>query len=692
MPAIDINPWVQELLGELSVNQQRQLVILQGSEPWCDAQLQALRQLQLSMLTLSNRQLGSVSGTSLISSGPIPFSKADVCLGREAKLVVLDLFTGFNPDVLCIAAGLVQAGGILVLLSAEIKRWQQDADLYSSWQEPAKSARPRFAEYFFEAFEASDDIGFRVTPEALPAPKSKLPVLAATQFVQGVTRQQADCMQRIEQRIEQCIDQDRPGVALIRAQRGRGKSSCLGMLVERLAKHRRVLVCADSRRAAAALLHFAPQAEFVAPDRLLISNPSADLVVIDEAAMIAQSILRQINRLYPRLLMATTTGGYEGTGQGFMLRFIAELEAKNLLQLELHDPVRWCSGDKLECRLNQVLLQDRVDEPEMPDNSDMLEWELQVVEDPGATDFRESLWQVYRLLSSAHYRTRPSDLRMLMENPDLLLVVARCGQRIVGAVLLNREGGLDAKLGKQIFLGRRRPRGHLLAQMLTAQAGIAHFAEYRGLRVQRIAVSEGCRRHGLGTRLLERAFELAADSGLDYLGASFALHSQTVRFWQQAGFSLVHVSYGEGKSSGNQSLAILRPLNPRVEVALGQLQQRIEDQLPTWMTQFLQGLDAGQVAALLRFAGFTAGLSELERSEVEAFAFGNKGFELCFVSLQKYVMQWVAENGGDVDPLLIEKAIQNRAWERLPRESVGEGRKQLQKRLRGLVEASLKAC
>ena len=373
MPAIDIKPWVHELLGELSVNQQRQLVILQGSESWCDAQLQVLRQLQLSMLTLSNRPMDTESesgrspvSSSLIPSGPIPFSKADTCLGREAKLVVLDLFTGFNPDVLCIAAGLVQAGGILVLLSAEIKHWQQDADLYSSWQEPAKSVKPRFAEYFFAAFDASDDIGLRVTPEALPAPKTKLPVLQATQFEQGVTLQQSDCMQRIEH----WLDLDRPGVALIRAQRGRGKSSCLGMLVERLAKHRRVLVCADSRRTAAALLQFAPQAEFVAPDRLLLSNPEADLVVIDEAAMITQSILRQINRLYPRLLMATTTGGYEGTGQGFMLRFIAELESRNLLQLELHDPVRWCSGDRLECRLNQILLQDRLDEFDLPDNSD----------------------------------------------------------------------------------------------------------------------------------------------------------------------------------------------------------------------------------------------------------------------------------------------------------------------------------
>ena len=125
---------------------------------------------------------------------------------------------------------------------------------------------------------------------------------------------------------------------------------------------------------------------------------------------------------------------------------------------------------------------------------------------------------------------------------------------------------------------------------------------------------------------------------------------------------------------------------------MGHLHQRIERQLPVWMTQFLQELDAAQVAAMLRFAGFTATLGELERSEIEAFAFGNKGFELCFVSLQKYLMQRVAESEGDFDSLLVEKGIQNRPWQRLLRENLGEGRKQLQKRLRGLVEAILKAC
>ena len=95
---------------------------------------------------------------------------------------------------------------------------------------------------------------------------------------------------------------------------------------------------------------------------------------------------------------------------------------------------------------------------------------------------------------------------------------------------------------------------------------------------------------------------------------------------------------------------------------------------------------------LLRFADFHASLNALEQSEINAFARGNKGFELCFASLQKYVMQCIARSCDEPDALLIEKAIQNRNWKLLERESATEGRKQLQKRLRGQVEALSKDC
>jgi len=679
MPAIDINSWMTALLDQLLLSKQRQLVALQGPRSWCDAQFEKLFAADNSMLVLSNRKLVEAA---------VSFGTADSCLGRESRLVVLDLFEGFNPDVLCIAAGLVQSGGVLMTLSPPVEDWDMRTDRYACWQDQSRSQRARFAEYFFSALGADAETGMLLTPGYETGPISPLPVLTPTPIEQGMTAEQGHCLQRIEQ----WLATGQAGIALINADRGRGKSTCLGLLLKHLQPGLRILVTANSRQTTAQLLRLVADAEFVAPDRLLLSCPAADLVIIDEAAMLPQSILRQLCRLYPRLVMATTSGGYEGTGRGFMLRFVAQMEASGLMQLDLEMPVRWCQGDRLEAWLNRTLMLNsdpsignRLKEP-------LASCELQLLENPGDSAHLPLLKQVYRLMNAAHYRSRPSDLRMLMENPDLVLIVACSAEQVIGAVLLNIEGGLDEALCEEIFLGRRRPRGHLLAQMLTAQAGIRNFAKYRGIRVQRIAVAEACRRQGLGTRLLERARVFGQQNSFAYLGASFALDPTSAGFWQQAQFSLVHVSYGRGKSSGEHSIAVLHPLKPALDADVQLMQQRIQQQLPIWMTQFLQTMDAAQVVALLRFAGFDAELNELEQREIDAFARGNKGFELCFVSLQKYVMHCIARSCDDPGTLLIEKAIQNRNWGLLERESGAEGRKQLQRRLRGQVEALCKDC
>jgi tRNA(Met) cytidine acetyltransferase len=584
----------------------------------------------------------------------------------------------------------VQAGGVLLLLSPPVKDWNLQTDRYGRWQDQKSSLRARFAEYFFNSLEQDKQTGILVSPDFDFSAIASLPELKALQLTpieQGQSAGQAHCLQQIEQ----WVLGGQNGVALINAERGRGKSTCLGLLVKRLQPRWRILVSANSKQTCAQLLRLVPDAEFIAPDRLMQKRLEADLLVIDEAAMIPLPMLRQLLRMYPKQVMATTSGGYEGTGQGFMLRFVAALDSQKLMRLSLDEPVRWCQGDQLEAWLNRTLMlkSDRLDPPPAMDPGAC---EMRLLKDPGDPDNFPLLRQVYALLNAAHYRTRPSDLRMMMENPDLMLVVACQQNFVVGAALLNIEGGLDDNLCREIFLGRRRPRGHLLAQMLTAQAGLKQFAAYRGIRVQRIAVAETHRRRGLGTQLLETALRYGQENSMDYLGASFALDPETLYFWQQARFSLVHVSYAQGKSSGDQSIVVLRSITPEIDAEIDLLKQRIQRQLPTWMTQFLQNMSADQVSSLLRFADFHTSIDEHEQLEVEAFARGNRGFELCFASLQKWAMQRVARSSNVSDRLLIEKAIQNRNWDLLARESGSEGRKTLQQRLRGQVDALLKAC
>ena len=677
MPANDITAWIRDLRARLRGSHQRRILALQGEREWCDKWVAGLTSLTPSTLVFSDRPLPVES---------MALGKARVCLGQEADLVLLDGFTGLDPDALCIVSGLVRAGGILVLCLPTLDQWQSADDRYAVWQGASYSSRPRFSEYFLATLAADAQAGHVLhADDSLPDLVDQAP-LAITEIESGATRGQAGCLARIDQ----WLAKNERGVVLIRAPRGRGKSTCLGMLVEQQRERRSLLVCAPSRASAATLLERVPDAGFVAPDELLREQPNADLVVIDEAAMIPLALLEQIRQRYPRLVLAATSGGYEGTGQGFLLRFIDLLESDGLLELTLDQPVRWCEEDYLERWLDRVLLmQPTLDRPELP--IDAGRCALEVIDHPATEASWEDLSAVYRLLCDAHYRTRPSDLRMLLENPDLSLIVARVDRSIVGAALLNPEGGLDATLCSEIFYGRRRPRGHLLAQMLTAQAGLADFATRCGLRIQRLAVHPDWRRLGIGRQLIEACLVLARERQLDYVGASFALEAAVAAFWQGAGFSLVHVSYARGKSSGSHSIAVLQPLSAAVEKDCASLRERLQRQLPVWMGQYLQWMEFGQVVALLRYAAFRAELTTLEQQELDAFARGHRGFELCFASLQRFAMQWVGQTRGEVDRLLIAKAVQNRSWASLA-QSGSEGRQQLQTRLRELVEAALKAC
>ena len=679
MSQVNFKDWMQQLLEQQRHSNRRQLVVFQGSRDWCDGQLADCQAVDADMLLLSNR--AKLAGSVLIAH-------ADACLGSESSLVTVDLFEGFNADVLCIAAGLVKAGGVLLLFSPPLSKWSSIDDIYALWQDSAVAAEPLLVEYFFEKLEQADEIGVLLGPNSsLPFLPEQTP-LQPTGIEAGATLEQ----QQLILQLQAWVRAKEQGVALLCADRGRGKSSCLGLLVQTLAGDPgcRIIVTAASRKSAARLLQVAGEVDFIAPDLLIQTAPAADLLIVDEAAMIPQSMLKQLCRLYTRLIMATTTGGYEGTGQGFLQRFIGALPQQNLLRLSLIKPVRWCEHDPLEAWFKTSLLPGEPASMQPVGEYNPDELELLCIEQTDKRAHRSLLLQVYALLVSAHYRTRPSDLRMLLENSDLLVVAAVIKGVVVAAALLNREGGFDAPLCAEVYLGRRRPRGHLLAQMLTAQAGIADFASYRGIRVQRIAVVESCRRQGIGKRLLEYSHDYASRAGFDYLGASFALDPLNVAFWQKTGFELAHVSFSQGKSSGNQSLAVVRAISAPVVQRLQQLQQRIQRQLNTWMTQFLQGMEAADVISLLRFAGYRAQTSDLELRDIVAFARGNKGFELCFASLQPFVMQAIAESTATQEQLLVEKLVQNRHWENLERENTSEGRAQLLQRLRRLVDELVK--
>ena len=666
--------WFAELFAQLRDCQQRRLLSCQGSEQWCALITQAFQPQTEPLIILSNQTT---------FENAVPFAKSETLLGKETSVVIVDLFQGLNADVFCIAAGLVRAGGLLVLLSPESEHWQLISDEYAIWQNHLVSPKMRFIDYVFEKINADTNTCIQLRqghdlPAILPMPQALM-----TTLVDDKTRNQAQVLKDIDT----WLLNPRQRIALITAHRGRGKSTCLGFIVRQLVEENDLSVCvtAYSRQSAAMLLARFETARFVSPDQLIEQRQSADVLVIDEAAMLPYAMLEQLCKQFERVVMATTTGGYEGTGQGFMLRFIARLPENELCSLQLHEPVRWGNNDCLENWLNETFILSSSAKPALTQLSSCAYRVFDRKQD------KQRLIEIYRLMVSAHYRTRPSDLRALMENPDLIPIVAEYQGQLPGVALLNKEGGFDEALTQQVFLGQRRPKGHLLAQMLTAQAGIADFASYKGLRIQRIAVAEAQRRQGIGRGLIELIETVAIENEYDYVGASFAFDSESAGFWQSCGFRLAHLGYGQGKSSGNHSVAVVKVLNSALEVKVAQLEEKLRNSLPLWLCHFLQNMTVDNVVSLLRFSGFTSELCNIEKDEIKAFTKGHKGFELCFVSLQRAVMQAIAQSSATqtIHPRLVEKIVQNRDWNNLSTNPDCRGRKSIQHELRRLVEELL---
>ncbi|CAK9046403.1 tRNA(Met) cytidine acetyltransferase TmcA, partial [Durusdinium trenchii] len=234
-------------------------------------------------------------------------------------------------------------------------------------------------------------------------------------------------------------------VALL-APRGRGKSSLLGLLAAALKED--VLVVAPTvssvvevfQRAKKALATRAQVLEHHAGAEdwclevmesgstwrisLHIGLPelSATTLLLDEAARFPpaalQAVLMAAADRAARCVVASTVHGYEGTGSGLM-RLVEQLQ---LEVVRLRQPIRWPPEDPLEGLASKTL---QLDPEPLPVDRTLYEGlraeELSVerVRRPVLLQNEEILREVYGLLSIAHYRTGPGDLRMLLDETRL---------------------------------------------------------------------------------------------------------------------------------------------------------------------------------------------------------------------------------------------------------------------------------
>lgn len=535
-------------------------------------------------------------------------------LGSECRLLVFDAHQGFHPDAFAAAVGTLRGGGDCVVLAPSLAAWPQSAD-------PDKR---RFACYPRSLAQMHGHFLARLVRcwEGHAATRLVTPDNDEAADLQLASPPDADVVLSAEQTaavaaVERVAQGHARRPLVLTADRGRGKSTVLGVAAGRLLLRGlpRVTVVAAHRAAASTLFAHALASAGgasrevadtrIGPGRLCFRLPaecladadeSPGLVLVDEAAAIPVAVLRRLLEHSNRLVFASTVHGYEGSARGFELRFQAELERRmpQWRALRLQAPVRWAAGDPLEALVNESLLLDA----DLGMIDDLGEVSVSKLDSAALAADESLLRATFGLLINAHYQTRPSDLRQLLDNPDSHLWLARRGASVVGVLQVSAEGGFDQDMAAQILSGSRRPRGHLLPQSLAVHAGLSDCLTQRVLRVQRIAVHPRLHRQGIGTRLLEAMAVWGGRQGFDMLGCAYGAERALLMFWQVAGFVAVRLGVRVDPASAAHSLFMLRGLSVRGRELATHGAQRFLAQLPWSLGASLRALD-GELAVLL---------------------------------------------------------------------------------------------
>lgn len=515
----------------------RRLLVLSGEERWCfDHALKLRDALPGDWLWISPQP---------DAENHCSPSALQTLLGREFRHAVFDARHGFDAAAFAALSGTLKAGSWLVLLLPVWDEWENQPDADSlRWSDcPDPIATPHFVQHFKRVLTANNDaILWRQNQ-----PFSLAHFTPRTDWHPATGAPQPEQQQLLQQLLTMP-----PGVAAVTAARGRGKSALAGQLISRIAGS--AIVTAPAKAATDVLAQFAGEKfRFIAPDALLASDEQADWLVVDEAAAIPAPLLYQLASRFPRTLLTTTVQGYEGTGRGFLLKFCARFP--HLHRFELQQPIRWAQGCPLEKMVSEALVFDDENFTHTPQGNIVI------------SAFEQTLWRsepetplkVYQLLSGAHYRTSPLDLRRMMDAPGQHFLQAAGGNEIAGALWLVDEGGLSQELSQAVWAGFRRPRGNLVAQSLAAHGSNPLAATLRGRRVSRIAVHPTRQREGTGRQLIAGALQYIHD--LDYLSVSFGYTEELWRFWQRCGFVLVRMGNHREASSGCYTAMALLPMS-----------------------------------------------------------------------------------------------------------------------------------
>lgn len=501
-------------------------------------------------------------------------------LGDECNYAIYDAFDCFRPNAIMALAGTVINGGVMVLCCPPLDEWpvynERSTQHYLSFADVFSRSIVR--ENLVKKFKQSlSTVIFSENNSA------KIPQHFARKTCPKVT--QPFYTQDQHTGFLALADIPQGKSAIITADRGRGKSTLLGLLAGQwLLKGRSVTVTSRHSRAVtqvfAGLSLICPAASFTSElnatlnsafcEWLPLDHPTLNenndrILLVDEAASIPLPQLKRICQSANTLILSTTMRGYEGSGRGFITRFLPWIQAKrpDLQHISLTTPIRWSNNDPLEQFWYDAFYLQQVFAPPTTSVIEAVEHEkYEIKELCSAKAILSYLGQILQLLMQAHYQTTTDELIRLCDSPNNRLLIAMADEQIIGVLNYQLEGGAQlSSIAADACSGTRRVNGHLSAQSLGLLAALPTLVNARYWRVNRIAVNDKIRGKGVGTRLIQQLIHNAQSAGISAITTSFGVTPTLLRFWHKLAFIPCKPGLKQDAASGEFSILMALPMS-----------------------------------------------------------------------------------------------------------------------------------
>ncbi|WNC71507.1 GNAT family N-acetyltransferase [Thalassotalea psychrophila] len=615
-------------------------------------------------------------------------------LGTEQKHIIFAVNDTFNVDAFAALSGTLIAGGqcVLLLSKSQFKN------------SPFSQRLMTFCDKFEQIYRVEQ------SDKKLPLIQAYTPVVTESldtnksQLNFGcITKEQESAVDKIINVVNG--HRDRPLV--ITADRGRGKSSAMAIAASEILKqgNKNIIITAphpdavniffkqlqvslpEAIKTGRVIRYQNSEVQFLPLDLIIKQQPICHLLLVDEAAGIPLPILKSLSKNYHRQVFVSTIHGYEGAGRGFSGKFLKMLKESRPSGQHFHinEPIRWAINDPLEqFTFASLLLNSELPKAKYNAREAI---QYQVLSSKDLVKNEVLLNQVFSLLVTAHYQTKPSDLKMLLDDPSISVIIQQQNKQILAVALLLAEGEVTSKLANKVKQSLRRLKGHFIPQSLLVHCGIEDAFNYRFQRVVRIAVHPEVQDQGLGTKLLNYCASDSKNRGFDFIGSSFGANQQLLSYWFRCQFNIARIGFSKDAASGEHSALVIKPLTEQAEPLSKQLKLQFFRDLHYYKSDEYKYLDTQLMSEIFAHADNLSIPSKQDLQALADFAQGNRVFSCCAPAIKRCLIGYLVVNTDEVQAerlglaIALRKVIQQQSFAEICEEFQLTGKKAVLKLL-----------